>query len=89
MTIINRVEDHLKESLGFFPENKIVGIFLQGSQNYQLDTPESDVDTKLIVVPSFKDITMNAKLVSTTHVRANNEHTDWEDVRLYNQCFYK
>ena len=89
MTIMNRVEDHLKESLEFFPENKIVGIFIQGSQNYQLDTPESDVDTKLIVVPSFKDIAMNAKPVSTTHVRANNEHTDWKDVRLYRDCFRK
>ena len=89
MTIMDRVEDHLKESLEFFPKNKIVTIALQGSQNYQLDTPESDVDTKLIVVPSFKDIAMNAKPVSTTHVRANNEHTDWKDVRLYNQCFYK
>lgn len=89
MTIMDRVKDHLKESLEFFPENKIVGIFLQGSQNYQLDTPESDVDTKLIVVPSFKDIAMNAKPVSTTHIRANNEHTDWKDIRLYKECFRK
>ena len=89
MTIIDRAEDHLKESLEFFPENKIVGIFLQGSQNYQLDTPESDVDTKLIVVPSFKDIAMNAKPVSTTHIRANSEHTDWKDIRLYKDCFRK
>ena len=88
-TIMNRVKDHLKESLEFFPKNKIVTIALQGSQNYQLDTPESDVDTKLIVVPSFKDIVMNAKPVSTTHVRANNEHTDWKDIRLYRDCFRK
>ena len=88
-TIMNRVKDHLKESLKFFPKNKIVTIALQGSQNYQLDTPESDVDTKLIVVPSFKDIAMNAKPVSTTHVRANNEHTDWKDIRLYRDCFRK
>ena len=89
MTIMDRVRDHLKESLEFFPKNKIVAIALQGSQNYQLDTPESDVDTKLIVVPSFKDIAMNAKPVSTTHVRANNEHTDWKDIRLYKECFRK
>ena len=88
-TIMNRVKDHLKESLEFFPKNKIVTIALQGSQNYQLDTPESDIDTKLIVVPSFKDIAMNAKPVSTTHVRANNEHTDWKDIRLYRDCFRK
>lgn len=88
-TIMDRVKDHLKESLELFPKNKIVTIALQGSQNYHLDTPESDVDTKLIVVPSFKDIAMNAKPVSTTHVRANDEHTDWKDIRLYRDCFRK
>jgi hypothetical protein len=75
---MQRVQGHLDEALTHFHKDQIVGIFLQGSQNYGLDTPLSDVDTKLIVVPSFKDIAMNRKPVSTTHVRANEEHTDWE-----------
>ena len=87
--INKRLKDHYLESLEYFKENQIVGIFLQGSQNYQLDLPNSDVDTKLIVVPSFKDIVLNRKPVSTTHIRANEEHIDFKDIRLYMEVFRK
>lgn len=87
--IMKRVQDHYDEALKYFPEEQIVGVFLQGSQNYELDYAGSDVDTKLIVVPSFKDICLNRKPVSTTHVRANDEHTDWKDIRLYMETFRK
>ena len=87
--IMSRLREHYDESLKYFKEEQIVGCFLQGSQNYQLDYEGSDIDTKLIVVPSFKDICLNKKPVSTTHVRANEEHTDWKDVRLYMETFRK
>ena len=82
-----RVNEHYQEALEHFPREQIVGCFLQGSQNYGLDYDGSDVDTKLIVVPSFKDICLNRKPISTTYVRANDEHTDWKDVRLYMDTF--
>lgn len=88
-TTMDRVNDHYKEALNYFQKDEIVGIFLQGSQNYGLDYENSDVDTKLIVVPSFQDICLNRMPVSTTHVRANEEHTDWKDVRLYMGTFRK
>ena len=87
--IMKRVREHYEEALKYFPEEQIVGCFLQGSQNYGLDYEGSDVDTKLIVVPNFRDICLNKKPVSTTHVRANDEHTDWKDVRLYMETFRK
>lgn len=87
--IMKRVQEHYDEALQYFPEEQIVGIFLQGSQNYDLDYEGSDVDTKLIVVPSFKDICLNRKPISTTHVRENNEHIDWKDVRKYVEEFRK
>lgn len=87
--IMKRVRDHYNEALQYFPEEQIVGVFLQGSQNYELDYEGSDVDTKLIVIPSFRDICLNKKPVSTTHVRENDEHTDWKDVRLYMETFRK
>lgn len=87
--IFQRVQDHYNESLNYFPENQIVICALQGSQNYGLDYEGSDVDTKLIVVPSFKDICLNKKPVSTTHIRPNEEHTDWKDIRLYMETFRK
>lgn len=89
LSTIDRVREHLEEAFEHFPEDRVVGIFLQGSQNYGLEIPGSDVDTKLIVTPTFKDIAMNHKPISTTHVRANEEHTDWKDIRLYIQTFRK
>lgn len=87
--IMKKLQEHYNESLEYFPKEQIVGCFLQGSQNYGLDYEGSDVDTKLIVVPNFKDVCLNKKPVSTTHVRANDEHTDWKDVRLYMETFRK
>ena len=88
-TIMERLQEHYEEALEYFPEDRIVGIFLQGSQNYGLQVPGSDVDTKLIVTPTFEDIAMNRKAVSTTHVRANDEHIDFKDIRLMFQTFRK
>ena len=87
--INNGVSSHYIEALEHFPEDRIVGIFYQGSGNYGLDCESSDVDTKLIVVPSFKDIALARKPVSTTHVRANDEHIDLKDIRLYMETFRK
>ena len=84
-----RVREHYEEALQHFSEYQIVGCFLQGSQNYGLDYEGSDVDTKLIIVPKFADICLNRKPVSTTHVRENNEHIDWKDIRLYMDTFRK
>ena len=86
---MKRVREHYEEALLHFPEDQIVGVFLQGSQNYGLDYEGSDVDTKLIVVPGFRDICLNRKPISTTHIRANEEHIDFKDVRLYMETFCK
>lgn len=87
--IMDRVREHYNEALEHFPEDRIVCLILQGSQNYGLDYEGSDIDTKLIVTPTFKEIAMNHKAVSTTHIRANNEHIDFKDIRLYMQTFRK
>lgn len=81
--IMDRVQEHYNEALESFPKDRIVGIFYQGSGNYGLDYEGSDVDTKLIVTPTFKDIAMNKNPVSKTHIRAN------DDIRLYIQTFKK
>ena len=89
MKTIDRLYEHYEEAKNYFSEDRIVGIFIQGSQNYGLDLPTSDVDTKLIVVPTFRDIALNKKPVSTTHIRANDEHIDFKDIRLYIETFRK
>lgn len=89
MNTSTRVNEHYEEAKTLFPEDRIVCLCLQGSQNYDLALPSSDVDTKLIVVPTFQDIALNSKPVSTTHVRENNEHIDLKDIRLYMETFRK
>lgn len=89
LDIEKRIKEHYLEALQYFPEPNIVILALQGSQNYGLDTPNSDIDTKLIVVPSFRDITLAKPLVSTTYILDNNEHLDAKDIRSYMSCFRK
>ena len=88
-SVMERVQEHYQEALEYFPEDRIVGIFLQGSQNYGLDVPGSDVDTKLIVAPTCEEIAFNKKPHSTTHIRTNEEHIDFKDIRLYMGTFKK
>lgn len=88
--IMNGVKDHWADAQknGQKPQFTL-GIFLQGSQNYCLDYEDSDIDTKLIVLPTFKNIIHNDSPISTTFVRKNDEHTDYKDVRLYVKNFMK
>ena len=72
-------------SLGYI----VLGIFLQGSQNYNLDYDGSDVDTKAIIIPTFVDFVLNRKPVSTTLILPSNEHIDIKDIRLMHECFKK
>lgn len=87
--IMAKVQEHYKEALDIYPAERIVGIFLQGSQNYGLDYESSDVDTKLILTPSFEDLCFNKKPISTTYIRSNEEHIDTKDIRLMFQTFRK
>lgn len=85
--IMRRLSEHLDAVKYGHPE--WVGIFLQGSQNYELDYGGSDIDTKLIVLPTFEDFALNRKPVSYTHVMENDEHVDVKDIRLMFDCFRK
>ena len=87
--IMNELDRHYQEALKRYKKSQIVAICLQGSQNYGLDIEGSDIDTKCILTPTFKDIAMANQMVSTTHVLDNNEHLDAKDIRAYISCFRK
>lgn len=83
--ILHRVEEHLIEIIEQreLDIHQIFFIALEGSQNYGLDLLDSDVDTKMIVLPSLNDIVWNKKPMAMTHIRANEEHTSLTDIRNY------
>ena len=87
LKIFSRLEHDYKyvTDLGY----NVLGVFLQGSQNYHLDYEGSDIDTKAIIIPSFEDFVLNRKPVSTTLVLPSNEHIDLKDIRLMHECFRK
>lgn len=87
--IMDRVREHYDEALTIFPKDKILCIVLQGSQNYCLDYANSDIDTKCIVLPTLEEICLNKKATSYTHVRENNEHIDFKDLRVITGDFKK
>lgn len=73
--------------------HEVVGVFLQGSQNYGLDlyTSEyvSDIDSKAIILPSFDDFVYNRKAFSHTYILDNEEHIDTKDVRVMCEMWIK
>ena len=66
----------------------IVGIFLYGSQNYNLDYEDSDIDLKAIVVPTINDIVFNNKPISTS-IEVPEGLCDIKDIRLMVQSWRK
>lgn len=63
--------------LGYTP----LVVNLYGSQNYEMETENSDFDFKAIVLPSIDDVIYNRKPVSTS-VEFNGGLIDIKDIRL-------
>ena len=85
--VLSGVVDMLKE-MGY----KVVYVALYGSQNYNLDTPKSDLDFKAMVVPTLDDIVFGRRLVSTTHefnIDGVQGLVDVKDCRSLISCWKK
>lgn len=82
-----QVEKHYEKLVEL--DYNVVGVFLYGSQNYELDYEKSDVDTKAIVLPTLKDIVLNRQPVSTTIDMGDNCLCDVKDIRKMFECFKK
>ena len=88
------INKRVKEHYDYIKDKyDVIYLGLQGSQNYELDVYDndykSDIDTKAIVLPSFKDIVYNKQPISKTIVLENNEHIDVKDIRVMFETFKK
>lgn len=90
-TIFKRLQEHYEYVRSQIPKDyTIFFTALQGSQNYGLDDENSDIDTKTLVIPSFRDHALNKKPISTTLIMPDSqEHADVKDFRLMFECFKK
>lgn len=65
------------EKKGYF----VWSVNLYGSQNYLMDTPESDYDFKALIFPSFEEIVDNTKPISKV-LEFEGGQIDVKDIRL-------
>lgn len=87
--INKRLHEHLLYTINTYNKDWFV-ICLQGSQNYGMADEESDIDSKVLLIPSLEDIVLNKKAIShTLEMPDNQEHVDCKDVRDYFKIFRK
>ena len=83
MDTMTRVREHYEIAKTVVPEELIVGCFLYGSQNYNMADENSDVDTKVLVVPSLADVVCARRPLSFEYHCENGEHINFVDVREF------
>lgn len=59
-----------------------IGVFLRGSQNYNLDDKQSDIDSLAIVLPNLDNLIKGYK-PSIEHHNADDSHVDIKDIRYF------
>ena len=86
--ITEAIREHKREVLKYYDEDQLLGIFVYGSQNYGIDTEDSDVDTKAILIPSLRELCLE-KPVSRELRLENGEHCEVKDIREMVKMFEK
>lgn len=89
IAIIHHLQEHLDYSLKQYNNPDWFGIFLVGSQNYGLADEQSDIDSKLLVLPKWEDICKNKTPVSHTIEFPDGSCCDVKDLREYFKVFRK
>lgn len=69
----------------------ILGVFLYGSQNYNIDTPSSDFDSMAILIPSIKNLIIEPNGINTTYfsMGEDNHQIVVKDIATFNRLLYK
>ena len=73
------IQEHKQKVSELYPEYQILGIFLYGSQNYNIATENSDVDTKAIIVPNLYNLAIKPIKTHTIELE-NGEHCEVMDI---------
>lgn len=87
--INKRLHEHVLYAINTYNKDWFV-LCLQGSQNYGMADENSDIDSKILLIPSLNDLVLNKAAIShTLEMPDNQEHVDCKDVRDYFKIFRK
>lgn len=88
-TIEARLREHLSEALTSNDISDWFVIASNGSMNYGLETENSDIDSKLLTIPSLKQL-INDKRSNCLHEMSDNgEHVEIKDIAIYMKTILK
>ena len=82
-----RIAAHADKVIKKYGKENVLGVFLYGSQNYNLATENSDVDTVAIIVPTFSDLCLRSPISKELNI--NEEHCIVKDIREYMKMIRK
>ena len=68
MHVMDRVKLHYEKAVEHYGKENVLGVFLYGSQNYDCDLPNSDVDTKCILVPDLYHLAIKPYEIKHLHI---------------------
>lgn len=89
----SKIEEHAQDADSWclnHPNKPIrFATLLYGSQNYDLATPNSDVDTKTIIIPSLDMMIMDSRRVSIDHYMEDGSIDMRKDIREMFDCYLK
>lgn len=87
--IEKQVNMHYKQVCDKYGAANVWVTMLYGSQNYRLDTEGSDVDTKTMLIPNFKDVVLGHKMASTDMEMPDGSLSNVKDYRAMFQNYLK
>lgn len=83
--IQDRVKEHFKaiKDSGKYNYNDYIVCAANGSMNYNLWDEQSDVDTKMLMIPNVYDLYLDKKHINKVEIMDNGEHCTVKDFRDY------
>lgn len=82
MNLVRAHHEYVKSAADEYGYKYVLMTVLVGSQNYNLDTPNSDVDTYSFVLPDYFDFISHKDLISLELTLADNSKAYVKDIRL-------
>lgn len=88
MTVLEQVRQHKQIVENITGRQPLVTV-LFGSQNYGLETEQSDVDTRSCVARSLEEFILNKERISSLYVFPDNSHAEYKDLQLFLEVLSK
>ena len=76
--VMTRLNKHYTRAVEHYGQDTVLGVFLYGSWNYNTNTPDSDVDTKCILIPDLYHLAIKPYEVKHLHIFPDAEDKDFE-----------